>query len=60
MRISRREMKSIKDEMIEKLISLGYTKMLDGRQLYELSTSELKSILTVEKQIEEVIQYQEV
>ncbi|USK56361.1 Fur-regulated basic protein FbpA [Cytobacillus solani] len=60
MRSTRREKKAIKDDLIEKLISLGYTKMLDGRQLYELSTAELWNILYIEQQIEEAIQYQEV
>ncbi|WP_396229857.1 Fur-regulated basic protein FbpA [Cytobacillus sp.] len=48
MRNTRREKKSFKDELIEKFISLGYTKILDRRKLYELSTSELKNILIVE------------
>ncbi|MGG5253539.1 Fur-regulated basic protein FbpA [Neobacillus sp. SM06] len=31
----------LKDELIHKLLEAGWTKMTDGRQLYELTLSEL-------------------
>lgn len=33
-----------KDLLIRKLIKAGYTKMADGRQLYELTPSELEHL----------------
>jgi hypothetical protein len=35
---------NLKDELILMLLDLGYTKLSDGRQLYELSIRELEKL----------------
>lgn len=37
----REAIERVKDKRIEQLIAMGHTKMEDGRQLYELTVSEL-------------------
>ncbi|MGG0718376.1 Fur-regulated basic protein FbpA [Robertmurraya massiliosenegalensis] len=44
MSVTEQSIHSFKEKLILMLLDLGYTKLSDGRQLYELSVEELKKL----------------
>jgi hypothetical protein len=44
----------LKDELINRLIKAGWTKLADGRQLYELTLTELKEEYEDAKRIRKI------